>query len=128
MKVPSDFYFYCQKQWQVLRFVLIDVNEFFNPCSRWNPATRPPLAPPRTPADIPSDISTFLSEYRSLFGNPQLLRPRFHTYDFEPGDEHNGNKEKRYVVNYSRISSRLFAALYDVERTFPRDAEILTML
>jgi len=34
----------------------------------------------------------------------------FHTYDFEPGDPSNGNRERRFVFSYaSWISSGLFA-------------------
>lgn len=37
----------------------------------------------------------------------------FHSYDFEPGDPSNGNKEKRYVVNYSAwISPGLFGSAF----------------
>ncbi|PYY02933.1 MAG: hypothetical protein DMG64_09760 [Acidobacteria bacterium] len=60
------------------------------------------------------DISTFLFP-NTFLGNPnvrgQCCILGFHTYDFEPGDDSNGNVEKRYIANYSSwISPGLFGA------------------
>jgi hypothetical protein len=49
------------------------------------------------------DISSFLFPNTFLYiGSPSnCCIVGFHSYDFEPGDDANGNVEKRYVVNYS---------------------------
>jgi hypothetical protein len=57
------------------------------------------------------DITTFLFNNVALFegniNNCCILG--FHTYDFEPGDAHNGNRERRYVFNFnSWLSPGLF--------------------
>jgi hypothetical protein len=114
MKVPSDFYFYSLKNnGTCCRFVLIDINEFFNLLFPVDPAdTITPIGAAENAGDITTqDISTFLFPNTYLyFGTPdQCCVLGFHTYDFEPGDNNNGNKEKRYVVNYSAyISPGLF--------------------
>jgi hypothetical protein len=47
------------------------------------------------------DISTFLFPATYLPSGPGFFTIGFHSYDFEPGDASNGNRERRYVVNYS---------------------------
>ena len=57
------------------------------------------------------DMSTFLFKDIVLYvGNPNnCCIIGFHTYDFEPGDKKNGNRERRYVLNYSSwLSPGLF--------------------
>jgi len=131
MKVPSDFYFYSLKSnGKCCRFVLIDVNEFFNLLFPTDPAdTTTPIGAAENAGDITTqDISTFLFPNTYLyFGNPNnCCVLGFHTYDFEPGDNNNGNKEKRYVVNYSAyISPGLFGSAFtDVTALSHEIAEI----
>jgi hypothetical protein len=57
------------------------------------------------------DISTFMFNnvvlYDTSIDNCCVIG--FHTYDFEPGDKKNGNRERRYVLNYSSwLSPGLF--------------------
>lgn len=58
------------------------------------------------------DITTFLFPNTFLFenGDPQqCCFLGFHSYDFAPGDEKNGNLERRFVMNYSSwVSPGLF--------------------
>jgi hypothetical protein len=56
------------------------------------------------------DISTFLFNNVVLGDSINCCVIGFHTYDFEPGDRSNGNRERRYVLNFSSwISNGLFA-------------------
>ncbi len=57
------------------------------------------------------DLTTFLFDNVALFegniGNCCVLG--FHTYDFEPGDKKNGNRDRRFVFNFaSWLSPGLF--------------------
>ena len=117
MRVPSGSYFYALKgNGTCCRFVLIDINEFFNLLFPAAPTdTTTPIGAAENAGDITTkDISTFLfpNTYLYFNGNPHdCCVLGFHTYDFEPGDPSNGNKEKRYVVNYSAwISPGLFGS------------------
>jgi hypothetical protein len=117
MAVPANFYFYrLNKNGTCCEFVLIDINEFFNLLFPTVPTdTTTPIGAAENAGDITTkDISTFLFPNTFLYfnGDPnQCCVLGFHTYDFEPGDPANGNKEKRYVVNYSSwISPGLFGS------------------
>jgi hypothetical protein len=119
MRVPSGFYFYSlNSNGTCCRFVLIDANEFSNllfPTVATDTTT--PIGAAENAGDITTkDISTFLfpNTYLYLNGNPNdCCVLGFHTYDFEPGDASNGNKERRYVVNYSAwISPGLFGSSF----------------
>ncbi|HEX9162653.1 MAG TPA: hypothetical protein VF980_13185, partial [Thermoanaerobaculia bacterium] len=88
------------------RFVLVDANTFVNK-----------LFPPTFPVDnstvigaaelagdmTTKDITTLLFPNTFLFvGNTSnCCILGFHSYDFEPGVPENGNRERRYVMNYS---------------------------
>jgi hypothetical protein len=94
-------------------FVLIDSNAFSN--AFFPPTsddTTTPIGAAENAGDITTqDVSTFLFPNAYLFegsvSNCCVLG--FHTYDFEPGDDSNGNVEKRYVLAYaSWISPGLF--------------------
>lgn len=92
----------------------------------------PPSAPDNTTvigaAEVsgkisPQDISTFLFPNAYLFDGNICCVLGFHTFDVEAGDEHNGNRTKFYVLNYSSwISPGLFAsptcAVNDPENCF----------
>ncbi len=57
------------------------------------------------------DITTLLFNNVALFGSNinDCCIVGFHTYDFEPGDKSNGNRERRYVFNFSSwLSPGLF--------------------
>jgi hypothetical protein len=98
------------------RFVLVDIGTFEN-------AFLPPAAADNTTtvgqAELAGDItthdmSTFLFPNTYLYFNNdpnQCCVLGFHTYDSEVGDASNGNRERRFVLNYSSwISPGLFGA------------------
>ena len=94
--------------------MLVDIGEFVNLLFPTVPTdTTTPIGAAENAGDITTkDISTFLfpNTYLYFNGDPnQCCVLGFHTYDVEPGDPSNGNKERRYVVNYSSwISPGLF--------------------
>jgi hypothetical protein len=119
MQVPSGFYFYALKNnGTCCLFVLIDINEFFTLFFPTLPSdTTTPIGAAENAGDITTkDISSFLfpNTYLYFNGDPnQCCVLGFHNYDFEPGDASNGNREKRYVVNYSSwISPGLFGSSF----------------
>jgi len=119
MQVPAGFYYYAlQGNGKCCRFVLIDINEFENLLFPAVPTdTTTPIGAAENAGDITTkDISTFLfpNTYLYFNGNPQdCCVLGFHSYDFEPGDASNGNREKRYVVDYaSWISPGLFGSAF----------------
>ena len=98
--------------------VLVDINTFANLLFPATPAdTTSPIGAAENAGDITTkDISTFLfpNVYLYFNGDPnQCCVLGFHTYDIEPGDASNGNRERRYVVNYSSwISPNLFGPTF----------------
>ena len=71
------------------------------------------------------DLSTFLFKDIVLYvGDPNnCCIIGFHTYDFEPGDSKNGNRERRYVLDYSSwLDSGLF--LFGFQDITPLSHEI----
>jgi len=119
MRVPSGSYHYALKgNGTCCRFVLIDINEFINLLFPTVPTdTTTPIGAAENAGDITTkDISTFLfpNTYLYFNGNPKdCCVLGFHSYDFEPGDPSNGNRERRYVVNYSAwISPGLFGSAF----------------
>ena len=71
------------------------------------------------------DLPTFLFDNIVLYvGNPaNCCIIGFHTYDCEPGDSKNGNRDRRYVLNYSSwISPGLF--LFGFQDITPLSHEI----
>jgi hypothetical protein len=117
MAVPQNSYFYALKpNGTCCEFVLIDIDEFGNLLFPSTPTdTTTPIGAAENAGDITTqDISTFLFPNTYLYFNHdpnECCVLGFHSYDIEPGDASNGNKEKRYVVNYSSwISPGLFGA------------------
>ncbi len=88
-------------------FVLVDFFTFetaFLPDFNFGQSVSTPVGDAEVAGDITTqDISTFLFPNTFLFTDNDLnfFTVGFHTYDFEPGDDSNGNVEKRYVLNYS---------------------------
>jgi len=71
------------------------------------------------------DMSTFLFNNIVLYDTTldQCCIIGFHTYDFEPGDEKNGNRERRFVLNFSSwLSPGLF--LFGFEDITPLSHEL----
>ena len=118
MQVPSGFYYYALKSnGDCCLFVLIDINEFGNLLFPSVPTdTTTPIGAAENAGDITTkDLSTFLFPNTYLyFGNPNnCCVLGYHTYDVEPGDSSNGNKQRRYVVAYAAwISPGLFGSAF----------------
>jgi hypothetical protein len=131
MKIPRGKYaFAVNADGSCCRFVLVEVNTFVNllfPILATDTTT--PVGAAENARDITTkDISTFLFPNTFLFiGNTSnCCILGFHTYDFEPGDDSNGNVEKRYVLNYaSWITPGLFGANFqDITANSHEIAEI----
>ncbi len=114
ISVPRGMYFFRRNPDKTCcEFILIDINEFVNLLFPTTPTdTATPVGAAENAGDITTkDLSTFLFPNTYLyFGSPNACCVLgFHTYDFEPGDPSNGNRERRYVLNYSSwISPGLF--------------------
>lgn len=113
--VPRGSYkFSLQKDGTCCAFVLIDINVFSNLLFPPTAADRrTPVGAAEHSGDIHTqNIATFLFPNTYLYwnGDPnQCCVLGFHTYDFEPGDEHNGFRQKRYVLTFaSWISPNMF--------------------
>lgn len=94
-------------------YVLIDETAFVNALFPATPGdTTSPIGAAENSGDIRTkDLSTFLFANAFLYsGKPATCCVLgFHTYDVEPGSEANGNREKRYVLDYaSRVSAPIF--------------------
>jgi hypothetical protein len=119
MQVPAGFYYYALKNsGACCLFVLIDGDEFDNLLFPTVPTdTTTPIGAAENAGDITTkDVSTFLfpNTYLYFNGDPNdCCVLGFHTYDFEPGDPSNGNRERRYVVDYAAwISPGLFGSAF----------------
>jgi hypothetical protein len=119
MQVPSGFYYYALKNnGTCCLYVLVDIDEFSNllfPATATDTTT--PVGAAENAGDITTkDVSTFLfpNTYLYFNGNPnECCVLGFHSYDFEPGDQGNGNREKRYVLDYAAwISPGLFGSAF----------------
>ena len=96
-------------------FVLIDRNAFFAalfPATPGDGST--PVGAAENAGDIATrDLSSFIFPNAFLFtdGDPtHCCIVGFHTYDVEPGSAANGNREKRYVLDYaSWVTPGIFA-------------------
>ena len=115
IQVPYGFWFFFVDGNNNPLGALVDENTFGNLLF---PTTVPvdnttPIGAAELAGDITTrDISTFLFNNIFLYnGNISICCVLgFHTYDFEPGDSSNGNRERRYVLNYSSwIASGVFA-------------------
>jgi hypothetical protein len=115
MQIPFGSWFFGVDANDVPEFALVDGNVF---SSLLFPPTFPVdnttvIGAAELAGDITTrDISTFLFNNIYLYdGTPDnCCVLGFHSYDFEPGDASNGNRERRYVMNFgSWIDDGLFA-------------------
>jgi len=115
MQIPFGFWFFGVDANHVPEFALVDGNVFgsllFPPTFPVDNTTV--IGAAELAGDITTrDISTFLFNNIYLYdGTPDnCCVLGFHSYDFEPGDASNGNRERRYVMNFgSWIDNGLFA-------------------
>ena len=114
--VPRGSYrFALHKDGSCCAFVLIDIDVFSNLLFPASPSDkRTPVGAAEHARDITTkSIATFLFPNTYLYANGdpnQCCVLGFHTYDFEPGDEHNGFRQKRYVLTFaSWISAGIFS-------------------
>jgi hypothetical protein len=115
MQIPSGFWFFAPNaDGSCCAFALVDSTTFGNLLF---PATAPPdnstpIGAAENAGDMTTqDLSTLLFNNVFLYdGTPDnCCVLGFHSYDLEPGDKHNGNREKRFVMDFSSwISNGLF--------------------
>ena len=116
ISVPAGYYYYALGAGTgCCLYVLLDATEFGALMFPPNPDDKTtPIGAAENAGDITTqDISTFLFRDTYLYyGDPNdCCVLGYHTYDSEPGDAMNGNREKRYVLNYS---SWVTPGLFDV--------------
>jgi hypothetical protein len=120
LAIPRGAYYFALKQdGSCCAFVLVDINVFSNllfPSSAGD--RKSPIGSAEHSGDLSTrDISTFLfpNTYLYLDRNPNhCCVLGFHTYDYEPGNESNGFREKRYVLAFaSWISPGLFGSGFE---------------
>ena len=103
-------------------FVLIDENAFVNalfPATSNNTDTASVVGAAERAGHIKTTaLSTFLFPNAFLFANGNVndcCVLGFHSYDLQAGDQSNGFRERRYVLNYSSwITPGLFSGFSDV--------------
>lgn len=102
-------------------YVLIDANVFINalfPATSNNTDTKSIMGSAERSGDIKTtDLATFLLPnaflYQGSSANCCILG--FHSYDLQAGDQSNGFRERRYVMNYSSwITPGLFSGFSDI--------------
>src|SRR5487761_1989459 len=114
-------------------FVLVNIDAFSNLLFPATPTvTTTPVGAAERAGDITTkDMSTFLFPNTFLYFGTNPFAPGaccvlgYHTYDSEPGTVSNGNREMRYVLNYSSwISPGLFGGGFqDITATSHEIAE-----
>jgi len=114
--VPRGSYkFALHKDGSCCAFVLIDIDVFSNLLFPASPSEkRTPVGAAEHAGDItPKSLSTFLFPNTFLYANGdpnQCCVLGFHSYDSEPGDAHNGFRQRRFVLTFaSWISSGIFS-------------------
>lgn len=115
MRIPAGRYFFAlNPDGSCCAFVLVDIDKFVDLLFPTTPTNTTTIigAAEHSGAIRTIDFSTFLfpNTYLYFNGDPnQCCVLGFHSYDLEPGDANNGNRERRYVLNYSSwISEGLF--------------------
>jgi len=115
MRIPAGRYFFAlNSDGSCCAFVLVDIDKFADLLFPTTPTNTSTImgAAEHSGAIHTKDFSTFLfpNTYLYFNGDPnQCCVLGFHGFDLEPGDANNGNRERRYVVNYSSwISEGLF--------------------
>ncbi len=115
MRLPQGSYFFAENpDGTCCAFVLVDINPFIDRLFPPTPTdTTTVIGAAEHAGDMTTrDISTLLFNNVFLFdgslGNCCILG--FHSYDLEPGDARNGNRERRFVMDFaSWISNGLFS-------------------
>ena len=106
MQIPFGYWFFGTDANNVPEFALVDGSAFG---FLLFPETLPvdnstPIGAAELAGDITTkDISTFVFNNVYLYDgdvNTNCCVLGFHSYDFEPGDAKNGNRERRYVMDY----------------------------
>lgn len=115
MQIPSGFWFFAPNaDGSCCAFALVDSTTFGNLLfpSTAPPDNSTPIGAAENAGDMTTqDLSTLLFNNLFLYdGTPDnCCVLGFHSYDLEPGDKHNGNREKRFVMDFSSwISNGLF--------------------
>jgi hypothetical protein len=120
MRIPyGSWYYALNADGSCCAFALVDETAFAN-------ALFPPTAPPDNSTTIgaaevardmtPKDLTALLFNNVYLYnGDPSICCVLgFHSYDIEPGDAHNGNREKHYVFSYaSWMTTGLFSGGFE---------------
>jgi hypothetical protein len=115
MQIPRGFYrFALNPDGTCCAFLLVDLNTFVNRLFPPTPTDTSTVigaaehAGDMTTRDIATQLFNNVYLYDTVPANCCILG--FHSYDLEPGDARNGNRERRYVMDYSSwISNGLFS-------------------
>jgi hypothetical protein len=119
MRIPLGFWHAAVNPDGSPAFALVDIDAFANSLF---PATSPvddstPIGAAELAGDMTTrDLTTLLfnNVYLYFGTTSDCCVLGFHSYDYEPGDVHNGNRERRYVMNYSSwISPNLFSGGFE---------------
>ena len=114
MQIPFGFWLFQADADGNILFALVDENVFgfllfpeTVPVDDSTPIGAAELAGDMTTKDLTTLLFNNVYLFDSNTGGCCVLG--FHSYDFEAGDKHNGNRERRFVMNYSSwISPGLF--------------------
>lgn len=118
MRVPLGSYFYGLNADGSPAFALVDIDAFGSllfpsfPVDGSTPIGAAELAGDMTTRDLTTLLFNNTYLYFGDPGNCCVLG--YHSYDVEPGDAHNGNRERRFVMNYSSwISPGFFSGGFE---------------
>jgi hypothetical protein len=130
MQIPHGFWYFITDANNVPIGAIVDGNTFGNllfpttvPVDNTTPIGAAELAGEMTTSDISTLLFNNIYLYNGDISHCCVLG--YHSYDFEPGDRSNGNRERRYVMNYSSwIAPGLFSGFEDITAHSHEMAEI----
>jgi hypothetical protein len=103
LQFPPGTYQYAPGPGGICLFAFVDINAFTNQVFPSTPSDTSTVigAAEHNGEMTTQDVATFLMGNVILSSQGQPFALGFHTYDAEPGDANNGNRERRYLLNVS---------------------------